>query len=101
MEKIGLKYCMDTDVLIDFNRGVENTKDFLLDISSRATIAISTVTVVELWAGKNNVSKVQWKREEEQLHRLINNFLLLPVTKDVALMAGTLRGAYQMPFSDL
>jgi predicted nucleic acid-binding protein len=44
-------YCIDSDVLIDHLRGVEEARTFLLEASKQTTLYISVVSMVELYAG--------------------------------------------------
>lgn len=92
-----LKYCIDSDILIDYLRGIEKARIFLLEKSKSIPLAISVVSVVEIYAGKE--TKDASKRKKINL--FLNNFETIQLTPDVAKYAGELRRDYQLPFADM
>ncbi len=78
---------VDTDVLIDFLRGHSGARDYLLDLSERSTVCCSVVTVAELYAGMR-------EREEKVTNNLISGMVIVPISKEIAEVAGRMkRGA--------
>ncbi len=76
---------LDTDVLIDFLRGVETSVKLIL---SMPELHISTVSVAELFAG------VKSAQEERELVRLIDECEIHDVTREIASLAGKWRKKY-------
>ena len=74
----------DTDVLIDFLRGVSGAQEILADAESSAIPACSAVTVGEIRAGMK-------KGEERATMQLFKGLLILPVDMETALLAGELK----------
>ena len=90
-------YCIDSDILIDYLRGIEYARVFLSDTGVQSTLFISTVSVVELYAGKE--TRNQEKRERLEL--FLGNFEIIPLNGIIARTAGALRRDYQKPFADM
>lgn len=89
-------YCIDSDILIDFLRGIEKARDFLVGNAQKHALYISVVSVVELYAGKN----MKRSAAIEEVERLIKNFEVVPLDRERARRAGTLRREYGIPFAD-
>lgn len=51
MAEMTTGYCVDSDILIDYLRGVADTRDFLLEMNKDATLYVSAVSIAELYAG--------------------------------------------------
>jgi predicted nucleic acid-binding protein len=75
------KVVLDTDVLIDLLRGKEASRTFLQELSSRSVPCSSVISVAEIYAGM---------RSEEQVltANLLDGLVILPVTREIAEMAG-------------
>lgn len=97
MAEITRGYCVDSDILIDYLRGVANARAFLLERSKDATLYISAVSIAELYAGKET------KQEEKRMamERFLTNFHVIPVDASLARSAGELRRDYAGPFADM
>jgi predicted nucleic acid-binding protein len=76
---------LDTDVLIDFLRGVDASVKLMLAMPA---LHISTVSVAELFAGVKNA------KEERDLVRLIDECEVHDVTRDIATHAGQWKKKY-------
>ena len=76
---------VDTDVLIDFLRGVPPAVDFVTRHAD--AIVISSISVTELYAGVR-------VHERETLDRFLTLFHIASVDHEVALVAGLLRRDY-------
>ncbi|WP_456366771.1 PIN domain-containing protein [Thermococcus sp.] len=88
-------YLLDTDVLIDVLRGVEEARGFLIEIVERGTF-ISTVAIAELFSGRETRDPIK----REKITKLLSHFEALPVTPEVAMLAGEIRRDYQVPLGD-
>jgi predicted nucleic acid-binding protein len=75
---------VDTDILIHFLRGRQEAKDFLSLLLDRSQILCSSITVAEIFAGIR-------PGEEKKTRALIDNLLVLDVTREVAERAGQYR----------
>jgi tRNA(fMet)-specific endonuclease VapC len=90
-------YCVDSDILIDYLRGLEAARTFLLEASQEAALYISIVSVIELYAGRETKTAHKRKRVDE----FLSNFEVLDLTFPIAQRAGTFRRDYQQPFADM
>ena len=71
---------VDTDIIIDFLRGSDQAELYVKSHSQY--IIISAVTVAELYAG------VREDSERESLDEFINLFPVIPITSEIAKIAG-------------
>lgn len=84
------KLLIDTNVLIDHLRGFRNATDFLLKVIEVGNdLHISTLTEMELFAGKNISEK-----ENADLVNLLNSFDIIHVNSAIARKAGELLRLY-------
>ncbi len=96
MERIaGL--CIDTDILIDYLRGLEGARIFLLEVSKTKTLSISVISVVEIYSG----SETKNLQKKKMIDLFLQNFYVIPVNMEIARLAGELRRDYQRPFADM
>jgi tRNA(fMet)-specific endonuclease VapC len=95
-------YCIDSDVLIDFLRGKRDADDFFTRaIEEDRALAISIISVVELWSGnETSPDKPDWVEKVARLERLLSLFVWLDLHKRTAQLAGELRRDYRTPFAD-
>ena len=89
-------YCIDSDVLIDHLRGVEDARSFLLEASRQTILYISVVSVAELYAGKGTRDK----QKRTQLDEFLKSFVVILLDGTIAQYAGVLQRDYQQPFAD-
>lgn len=75
------KMVLDTDVLIDVLRGRETARAFLQDMANRFIPCCSAVSVAELFVGMR-------PEEETGTRTLLDALVVLPVTSEIAEMAG-------------
>ena len=75
---------VDTDILIHFLRGRRKAKDFLSSLLNRSQIHCSSITVAEIFAGIR-------PGEEEKTRALMDNLIVLDVTRVIAERAGHYR----------
>lgn len=96
MERIG-GYCIDSDILIDYLRGLEAARGFLLKTSREAPLSISIISVVEIYAGEETSDQ----KKRILIDEFLQNFDILGLDLDIARYAGALRRDYQKPFADM
>ena len=89
-------YCLDTDILIDYLRGVDDARLFLIAVSAEAPVFINTITIVELFAGRST----RRSRIRRGLAKLLESFTPIQLTASLARQAGELRRDYHIPFAD-
>lgn len=79
---------IDTDVLIDFLRGSEKAKAFLLSIINDYDLCCSAITVAEIYAGMRD-------HEQDKTESLIDSLTVLDVTREVAEKAGRYKRSFK------
>ena len=72
---------VDTDILIDFLRGREKARDYLVSLLEDSTIYCSAITVAEIHAGMR-------EREREETTELLDSLNIINVTREIAEKAG-------------
>jgi predicted nucleic acid-binding protein len=72
---------VDTDILINFLRGREKAKDFLLSLLEESTIYCSVISIAEIHAGMK-------EHEREKTIEFIDGLNIVDVTRDIAEKAG-------------
>ena len=82
----------DTDVLIEYLKGNKNTRDILSDILASTDIALSAVTLMELYFGALN------KRELNKIKKALSNFAVLPLDEDVTDISVNLIESYSKSY---
>jgi predicted nucleic acid-binding protein len=78
----------DTDVLIDLLRGKEHTQVQVLNAIPGAQLFCSVITVGEIYA-------VMLLHEKTETERLLNALQKIPVSEDIARLAGELRSRHK------
>jgi predicted nucleic acid-binding protein len=81
---------IDTDVLIDYSRGIEKTKGFLKALESDHILAISVVTQLELMVGCEN------KTDLKSLQKFLSNFEIIQLSKSTSEIAVDLFKKYRL-----
>lgn len=89
--------CLDSDVLIDYLRGMTNARDFLLEKVGKIPLFISVVGIVEIYSGKD--TKIPEKKEIIEV--FLASFKIIILTQGIAKRAGELRRDHQKPFADM
>ena len=90
-------YLIDSDILIDYLRGQERARVFLLEASRETVLWISIISVVEIYSGKEMENLIKANRVDE----FLSNFEIVWLSPSVARRAGELRRNYQGPFADM
>ena len=93
-----LRYCIDSDVLIDYLRGREEAKQFLAAEFQRAPMVISALSVAELASGEE-MKDAAGKRQ--LLTHFLSGFQIIPLDTSLALWAGKLRRQLGRPLVDM
>jgi predicted nucleic acid-binding protein len=81
---------VDTDILIDLSAGVSQAVDTLKALDAEFTVAVSTITIMELIAGCRN------KTELRNTEKLIERFEVCPLNEHVSTMAVGLVKKYRL-----
>lgn len=76
---------VDTDVLIDFLRGKEKSREFMVSVAGDADIVCSAITVAEIHAGMKEQERVKTRE-------LLDGLTIIDVTREIAEKAGAYRG---------
>lgn len=79
---------VDTDVLIAHLRGQERARDWLSTARRAGPLAISAVTVAEVYGGMRSA-------ERHEVRRLLDSLTCEPVTRSVGVRAGQFRRVYR------
>lgn len=82
------RFLLDTDVLIDYLRGVSQSVTFLEEVIKNSVIYLSAITVAELYAG------VREGREKQLLEKFLQYVECISVDYKVAQMGGLYRRDY-------
>ncbi len=80
------QYLFDTDVIIDYLRGIDQAVKLFETFDSEFTT--SAVTVAELYTG------IKGDAEQHDLAYFLSLFTILPLTEEVAKEAGSMRRTY-------
>lgn len=75
------KVLIDTDVLINFLRGRETAKAYLLSLLEDSIIYCSPITIAEIYAGMKEL-------EREKTTELIDSLNIFDITREIAEKAG-------------
>ena len=81
---------IDTDVLIDYSRGIEKTKGILKNLESEHNLAISVVTQLELMVGCEN------KADFKSLQKFLSNFEIIQLSRSTSEKAVDLFKKYRL-----
>jgi tRNA(fMet)-specific endonuclease VapC len=73
---------VDTDVLINFLRGQEDARDFLLKASEEASLLCSVITVAEVYAGMR-------EHEKKATDDLLGSLHMVEIDRQIAEKAGS------------
>src|SRR5512135_3174663 len=84
-----MTYLIDTDVMVDFFKHKDSTKELITRLSQQDALALSVLTVAELRSG--------WTDEQAEwfLPRLYALCSVIPVSKEIAEQAGKWRQEYK------
>lgn len=81
---------IDTDVLIDYSRGIQKTKDYLEKLEHSHRLSISVITKLELMVGCEN------KLAFNALKKFLTNFEIIQISKSSSEMAVSLFETYRL-----
>ena len=88
---------IDSDIVIDYLRGLNNSEEFLVSASRNYRLYLSVITICEVYSGKETKN---FERRKE-IDKFLNNFQISLVTPSIAKLAGELRRDYSRPFADM
>ena len=86
---------IDTDVLIDYSRGIEKTKEILKNVETDHILSISVITQLELMVGCEN------KADFKSLQKFLTNFEIIQLNKSTSEKAVDLFKKYRLSHSVL
>jgi predicted nucleic acid-binding protein len=81
---------IDTDVLIDFGRGIEAAANAIESEAVQANLAVSAITVIELFAGCRN------SKEQQQLKGFLQPFEIIHLSEAISKRAIGLIEQYRL-----
>jgi predicted nucleic acid-binding protein len=72
---------VDTDILINFLRGMEKAKSYVERVATEGTVLCSAITVAEIYAGMR-------EHEKEHTDALLDSLEIIEVARSIAQKAG-------------
>jgi len=81
---------IDTDVLIDYSRGIEQTRELLKDMSTKYLLSISVITKFELMVGCEN------KADLRSLYDFLSDFEVIHLNTTISQIAVQLFEDYRL-----
>ncbi len=79
---------LDSDILIDLLRGKKEARDFLYSLPADSLHCCSAITVAEIHSGMG-------ENERQKTTELIESMVVLPVTREIAEMAGKFKREFK------
>lgn len=90
-----MNYFFDTDVIIDYLKGVDKSINFIDNILEKGkNIYISVIVVAELYSINLKPS------DKKILINLFNSIEIIPISYQLAIKAGELRAKYKQSLAD-
>jgi predicted nucleic acid-binding protein len=96
MSSIIRKFLIDSDILIDFLRGLNEARDFLFRLRKEGKLLISVINVTEIYSGK----EIKQPTKRKIIDHFLSEFEIIPLDENLAKQAGKIRLNYQLPFAD-
>lgn len=90
------KFLIDTDILIDFLRGVIKIHDFLLDLKNQESLVISVVNIVEIYSGKD----IKDTTKRVAIEEFLSEFEIILLDENLSKEAGEIKLEAQISFAD-
>ena len=90
------RLCVDSDILIDYLRGIQVARDFFISQAGSFNFFISVVSIAEIYSGKETKNRSKLR----QIEQFLKNFSVLPIAPDIAQLAGQIRRDLNKPFAD-
>lgn len=84
---------LDTDILVDLNRGLKACEEFFDNLPEDIITYISIISKMELFAGCRN------KTEEKAVEELLSDFIILPISSKESLEACNLYTQFHLSHS--
>lgn len=89
-------FLIDSDVLIDFLRGRQEAKDFLVNACQERRLLISSINLMEVYSGKD----VKDENKRKVIDDFLNSFEIVDFNQEIAKNAGLIRANGGLPFAD-
>lgn len=86
MDLVSQTFLLDTNIIIDLLRSRSVAKDWVLNASG--TLALSTMSVAELYAGIHN------QQQKNQIEWFLQSLTIIDVSIETAKLAGRFKGQY-------
>ena len=90
------EYLIDSDILIDYLRGFEKARVFLIKENRRRILYISAINVMEVYSGKDAIKF----KYQKLLNEFLSSFKIIELNERIAKMAGLIHIKYNTPFAD-
>jgi tRNA(fMet)-specific endonuclease VapC len=90
------RYLVDSDVLIDYLKGLSKRRRLLLKLREEGVLIISVINVVEIYSGK----EIKDSRKRKIIDEFLSEFEIISLEENLAKRAGIIRMQYQVPFAD-
>ncbi len=94
MERVN--YLIDSDVLIDYLRGIEEARGFLLELRKEHSFWISTINVMEVYSGE----EIKNPERRQVISEFLDSFKVIELNEKIAKRAGLIRANTDSPFAD-
>lgn len=89
-------YCLDTNAIIYYLKGDENTVSFLDNLfQNHKPVYISAIVEVELFSFSNTTPK-----EMKLIESILRTFSIIPLESNIARIAGYIRRLYNLDTAD-
>ncbi len=85
---------IDTDILINFLRGREKSKEFLSSVIDDAAVYCSAITIAEIFAGMK-------EHEREKTEELVDSLNIIDVNREIAEKAGSYKNSIKRQSMEL
>ena len=91
-----MRIVIDTDIFIDYFRGLEKAKLFIKKIKGDYVVCYSSITEAELLSGKDCKNE----KTTDLIVDFLLDFVMIPVDSDIAQLGGKLRREYEIELDD-
>ncbi len=90
------KALADSDVVIDYLRGLDSARAFFENSTRRSVLYLSVISLAEIYSGKD----IKNKHKLNEIEKFLSNFEIALITPSIARLAGAIRRDYGTPFAD-
>lgn len=89
-------YLVDSDVLIDYLRGLDGAQSFLLKLQESGTLWVSTINIMEIYSGED----IKEEEKRKAIDSFLDDFAKIELDTKKAKRGGRIRLEYGVPFAD-